>query len=46
METHNCGSSREHGIAVASRAGTHKTFVIKRGGDPKEYVHKGDVPVL
>jgi hypothetical protein len=46
VETHNCGRSREHRIAVASRDGTYRLCVIKHDEEFVEYVQRGGVPVL
>ena len=46
VETHNYERSREHGIGVASRAGTYRLCEIKRDDPFVEYMHDGNVPVL
>jgi hypothetical protein len=46
VETHNCRTSREYGIAMASYTGTYRLVVMKHGVvDPDEVQH-GGVPIL
>jgi hypothetical protein len=46
VETHNCRTSREHGIAMASYTGTYGFFVMKHGGVDPDDVQHGGVPIL
>ena len=44
--THNCRTSREHGIAMVSWTGTYRFSVMKHcGAEPDEVQHRG-VPIL
>ena len=46
VETYNCRTPREHGIAMASWKGTYRFSVMKHCGvDPNEVQH-GGVPIL
>ena len=46
METHNCESSHEHGIAMSSWAGAYRFYVMKHGSVGPGKVQQGGVPIL
>ena len=45
VKTHNC-RSREQGIAVESRAGTHRLPATKLEDVDTDELHDGEVPIL
>ena len=46
VETHNCRSSRECAVAMASRTGTYRFFVMKCGDVEPDDVQRRGVPIL
>ena len=46
VETYNCRTSCEHGIAMASWTGAYRFYVMKHGGVDPDEVEQGGVPIL